>query len=264
MRIIDFHTHAFPDAVAERAIPLLEEEGNIRARLDGKVSSLLRSMDAAGIEISVLCSIATRPGQFHSILRWSREIASGRILPVPSVHPGDPDLPEKARVVHAEGFRGIKLHPYYQDFVLDEDRMFPLYEAMESLGLFLVCHTGFDLAFERVRRADPVRILRVLERFPRLVLVTTHFGAWEDWEEVRRHLLGKPIYVETSFSMPLLAAEQAREILLAHPQDRILFGTDSPWTDQGEELARIRALGVGEERERSLLSDNALRLLGLS
>ena len=86
----------------------------------------------------------------------------------------------------------------------------------------------------------------------------------EDWEEVRRHLLGKPIYLETSFSMPLLAAEKAREILLAHPQDRILFGTDSPWTDQGEELARIRALGIGEERERCLLWDNARCLLGLS
>ena len=49
MRIIDFHAHAFPDALAERAMPALEEEGNIKAALDGKISSLLRSMDEAGI-----------------------------------------------------------------------------------------------------------------------------------------------------------------------------------------------------------------------
>ena len=51
MRIIDFHAHAFPDALAERAMPALEAEGDIRAALDGKVSSLLRSMDAAGIDV---------------------------------------------------------------------------------------------------------------------------------------------------------------------------------------------------------------------
>jgi len=85
--IIDFHAHAFPDALAERAIAHLEKEGNAKAFLDGKVSSLLASMDSAGIERAVVCSIATKPEQFAPILKWSREIASQRIIPLPSVHP---------------------------------------------------------------------------------------------------------------------------------------------------------------------------------
>jgi hypothetical protein len=67
--ITDFHTHAFPDALATRAIRALEAETDrVKARLDGRISSLLRSMDYAGIRRSVICSIATKPEQFDSIL----------------------------------------------------------------------------------------------------------------------------------------------------------------------------------------------------
>ncbi|MFP4564308.1 MAG: amidohydrolase, partial [Spirochaetia bacterium] len=59
MNIVDFHTHAFPDELAARAVPALEAEADIEAVLDGTVTSLLESMDRAGIERSVVASIAT-------------------------------------------------------------------------------------------------------------------------------------------------------------------------------------------------------------
>jgi predicted TIM-barrel fold metal-dependent hydrolase len=262
MEILDFHVHAFPDALAERAIPALEAEGGVKARLDGKVSSLLRSMDEAGIDRAVVCSIATKPEQFRAVLEWSRSIASPRLIPFPSIHPRDPDIAGKARAVKEAGLLGVKLHPYYQDFDLDAETMFPLYREMEALGLVLVSHTGFDFAFERIRRGDPARILKVLEAFPSLKFVATHLGAWEDWDEVRKHLIGKPVWMEISMSLEFLGRDRAREMLLAHPEDRVLFGTDSPWTDQRETLALARALDLGPEREALLLGGNARRLLG--
>jgi 2-methylcitrate dehydratase len=73
--VIDFHTHAFPDSLALRAIAVLEAEApGVKAFLDERVSSLLASMDRAGIEKSVVCSIATKPSQYRAILSWSREI----------------------------------------------------------------------------------------------------------------------------------------------------------------------------------------------
>ncbi|NOZ63570.1 MAG: amidohydrolase family protein [Caldiserica bacterium] len=263
MEIVDFHTHAFPDAVAEKAIPFLEEKGGISAYLDGKVSSLLKSMDKAGIEKSVICSIATKPEQFTPILNWSKSIASERLIPFLSVHPDDPGAAEKVRVVKEEGFKGIKLHPYYQEFNIDEERMFPIYEKIEEYGLILVSHTGFDFAFRRVKKCDPERIVRVLEKFPGLKLVTTHLGGWEDWEEVKKHLVGKPVYMEISFSIGFMGKERAREILTTHPKEYLLFGTDSPWSSQEEYLASLLSLEIGEERESLLLSGNAKRLLGL-
>jgi len=260
--IIDFHAHAFPDALAARAISQLEHGGGVKAFLDGRVSSLLDSMDGAGIRTSVVCSIATKPEQFDPILKWSQAIASPRIVPLPSIHPKDSDPVGQAHRVAKAGLRGIKLHPYYQDFNVDDEALFPLYRALDKLGLFVVCHTGFDFAFPRDRRADPLRILRVLDRVPSLRFITTHMGAWDDWDEVEKHLLGKPITMDISLSIELLGQERARAMLSAHPADRILFGTDSPWSSQSESLRMVRSLELDKEREQRLLSKNAEALLG--
>jgi hypothetical protein len=260
--IIDFHAHAFPDALAARAISQLEHGGGVKAFLDGRVSSLLGSMDGAGIRTSVVCSIATKPEQFDPILKWSQAVASPRIVPLPSIHPKDSDPVGQAHRVAEAGLRGIKLHPYYQDFNVDDEALFPLYRALDKLGLFMVCHTGFDFAFPRDRRADPLRILRVLDRAPSLRFIATHMGAWDDWDEVEKHLLGKPITMDISLSLELLGQERARAMLSAHPADRIVFGTDSPWSSQSESLRMVRSLELDKEREQRLLSKNAEALLG--
>jgi len=263
--IIDFHTHAFPDPLAERAVQLLLEEGrkkyDVHAYLDGRISSLLTSMDRSGIEKSVICSIATKPSQFDPIVKWSKQIMSDRIIPFPSLHPESPDAVEQVRQIRAEGFKGVKFHPYYQDFSIDEKRLFPMYEELQKQRLIVVMHTGFDLAFERDRKCDPEKILRVLDSFPDLRLVTTHLGAWEDWDEVERHLSGKKIYMEISFSLDCMPMETARRIIMKHPKDHILFGTDSPWADQADALALLKNLELGQEMENLVLRKNALNLL---
>jgi uncharacterized protein len=260
--IIDFHTHAFPDHVAAKAVPHLEAEGDIEAHLDGTVASLYRSMDEAGIDASVVASIATKPAQFDSILAWSKEIASDRLIPFPSVHPDDPVAVDHLDAIGKEGFRGIKLHPYYQRFSLLDERMRPIFAAVERARLVLLLHTGFDLAFDRVRIADPSMIVELLRRYPGLRLVATHFGAWEDWDEVEKHLLGKEIAIDTSYSLPLLGAGRAKHFLETHPAEHILFGSDSPWGAQRAELEALRAIGLEPDRERRLLGANAEALLG--
>lgn len=263
--IIDFHTHAFPDSLAERAVQILLEDGqkkyDVNAYLDGKISSLISSMDANGIEKSIICSIATKPSQFDPIFRWSKQISSERIIPFPSLHPDSQNAADLVRKISAEGFRGVKFHPYYQEFSIDEKRLFPLYEELQKQGLIVVMHTGFDLAFERSRKCDPEKILHVLDAFPNLKLVTTHLGAWEDWEEVERHISGKKIYMEISFSLDCMPKETARRIIMNHPKDHILFGTDSPWADQGRTISLLKGLELGQEMESLILRENALKLL---
>ncbi len=262
MPVIDFHVHAFPDDLAARAVPLLARRCGVPAMLDGRVASLLASMDRAGIERSVVCSIATKPGQFRKILDWSKAVRSSRLVLFPSIHPDDPLVREHIRMIRAEGFLGVKLHPYYQDFDLNEPRLDPIYACLRDCGLLLLCHTGFDAAFARERRADPERISKVVARFPGLQFIATHLGAWEDWLEVERWLIGKPVVLETSFAISSCGAGVARRLLMAHPPDCILFGTDSPWADQAEEIERVKALALPEARQRKLFYDNARRLLG--
>lgn len=260
--IIDFHTHAFPDHIAARAVPALAREGNVTAHLNGTTRDLIASMDRAGIDISVVCSIATRPSQFEGILAWSREIRSSRIIPLPSVHPDDADLREKVRRIGDEGFAGIKMHAYYQNFFLDEEKLFPLYEELQQRNLFVVMHTGFDIAFPRIRRADPERILRVVAGFPQLKLVTTHLGAWDDWQNVEKLLAGRNIYMDISFTSSCLDDARIKAIMMSHPEEYILYGSDSPWRDQSESIQHLRSLRLPEHLETKVLGENAARLLG--
>jgi len=123
-------------------------------------------------------------------------------------------------------------------------------------------HTGFDLAFERKRLCDPVKIVRVLDTFPDLKMVTTHLGAWEDWDEVEKHIVGKKIYMEISYALDILDKEQARRIILNHPKEYVLFGSDSPWTDHTTTLRLLKSLELGREREDLILRENAAALLG--
>lgn len=258
---IDFHTHAFPDAIADKALATLQGSSGVKAFLDGRVSTLLTSMDKAGIEKSLVCSIATKPSQFEPILQWSKTIRSERILPLLSVHPDDSEYAEKIRIVKGEGFKGLKFHPFYQEFDLDEDRMLRMYEILCRENLLAVMHTGYDISFPLIRRADPAKIVKVYERFPDLKLITTHLGSWMQWQEVASILAGKPAYMEISFSLEYLDREPIREIFLKHPREYILFGTDSPWTDQERTLELFRGLQLGDETERLILRDNAVRLL---
>lgn len=262
--IIDFHTHAFPDALAASAMKaLLDEAPGIVAYLNGTVSDLLRSMDAAGIEKSVVCCIATKVKQFDPILQWCKAIRSDRLIPFPSVHPADPQRIEHIRQIGSEGFRGVKVHPFYQDFYAGEDSMTSFYEEVSRQGLLLVMHTGYDIAFPRQRRADPQVVLELTQRFLDLRLVATHLGGWQQWDEVREYLLGRDIYMEISFGLEDLGSAASREILMQHPQDYLLFGTDCPWNDQSRAISLLEDLELPPQRLACILSENAARLLQL-
>lgn len=258
---VDFHTHAFPDNLAARAVPFLEEEGNVKAFLNGTVTDLLRSMDRAGIEKSLICSIATKPSQFQSIFDWSKTIRSKRIIPLPSVHPKAVDIVQQLRTIHEEGFIGIKLHPYYQDFFIDDNKLERMYGALVEHDLLVVMHTGFDIAFPRKDICGPDRVLKVLEKFPKLKLITTHLGSWDQWDKVRDLLIGKPIYMELSYALDFLDPEVARAMITDHPKDYLLFGSDSPWSDQKNSLDLLRNLNLKPDLFQRITRNNAESLL---
>ena len=119
------------------------------------------------------------------------------------------------------------------------------------------------MAYPRTRRCDPVKIARVLDRFPNLRFIATHLGAWEDWDEVSKYLIGRPIYLDTAYSIGCAGIERARALILAHPPEYVLFGSDSPWDDQRESIVSIKRLALGDARERLILGVNALQLLDI-
>ena len=262
MSIVDFHTHAFPDALADRAIEKLQQSsGKWKARLDGRISSLLASMDAAGIACSVVCPIATAPHQFEGILDWCKQIGSDRIVALGSVHPDVPYPGAQVLQIAEAGLAGIKLHPMYQEFHVDEPRVNSLYDAAAAAGLMVVLHCGCDIAYQGADNAHPRRVAAVLDRHPDLVLVATHMGGWLAWDSVRKHLLGRNVWMETSFSLGFMSPDESAELIRAHGVDKVLFGTDSPWADQTTELEKLRQLPLSDAEKQAILVDNPRRLL---
>ena len=261
--VVDAHTHAFPDALAARAIAHLERRANVHAALDGTTGALVASMDRAGIAVSVVCAVATGPAQFESILRWCAATASPRLLPFPSVHPGARDPAGEVRQVAAAGFRGVKLHPEYQDFHVDDPALEPFYRALEACGLVALFHAGHDIGYPESDRAAPARLLAVHRAFPRLSIIAAHLGGFRRWSEVAAQLVGSGIWLDTSYTIGRIPDALLREILRGHRPDRLLFGSDSPWEDQREALAALRGLDLPPALEERILGKNAVDLLGL-
>jgi hypothetical protein len=247
MAAIDMHTHVFPDDLAPRAIATLEAECPWKAVADGTLSALLESMDASGVDVSVACMIATKPQQVRSIMEWCKQIRSERIEPMPSVHPDTPKAGKWIERIAKAGFAGVKLHPMYQDFAADEERLDAIYDAAAGCGLLVTVHCGRDIAFPPDDdRASPVRLRRVVERFPKLRLLLTHMGGWQMWDEVEQELIGRDVYMETSFSMGDRGADSERiaGMIRRHGVERVLLGSDWPWRSQAEEAEHVRRLGV--------------------
>ena len=255
---------AFPDAIAARAVPQLAAEAQVEAANGGTIAELLESMDRAGVMQSWICSIATKPPQFDSIAAWSRSIASERLIPFLSVHPDAPDPAGRVHQAAEMGFRGLKLHPYYQQFSVDEPSVDPIWRAAAETGLIVLCHAGFDPGFPHDPIASPSRLRRVLDAHPGLRLIAAHLGGWLQWDEVFAHLLGQPVWIDVSASIALLGPERSRDLLLAHPPTHLLFGSDSPWFDQSRAVAELKALALPAALERAILFDNARALLALA
>jgi hypothetical protein len=267
--VTDFHTHAFPDELAPRAMQAIADlaPGEARPCLDGTVGDLVRSMDEAGIGRSVICSIATAPRQVAPILAWSLRIRSDRIVPFGSVHPecegasAEGSGAEVLRIAES-GLLGLKLHPQYQNFALDEERMWPVYEAIAACGLILVLHAGADMAFPlRDDRADPRRLMKVHEAFPTIPIIAAHMGGWMRWREVADVLAGTGVCLETSYTLHMAEPDVMAAILERHSIGRILFGSDSPWRGQAETMELVRRTWPDEADQRKVLRENADRLL---
>ena len=265
MTIIDFHTHIFPDKIAQPALEALaKESGDYRPRTDGTLAGLLASMDRAGINTSVVANIATKPTQPLPILQFCKQIQSERIIPLISFHPANSlsDVDGLFAQAGAAGIRGVKLHPMYQGFAIDERRMFPYYQLIEHYGLFVVLHTGLDIAFPGNLQADVDRVRNLAKQFPGLTIVATHVGGWKQWDRAGILAPYRNVYTETSMTLTEMGDREFARLLEQFDADRLLFGSDSPWTDQQEMIERTRLLRMSDERKEKLLYRNALSLIG--
>jgi hypothetical protein len=258
--IVDIHTHAWPGKVSQKARESLESLFGVKMACDPTENALLEHMDKNGIDVSVICSVATKPEQVPAINDWLFGIRSGRLKVFCAFHPKYAGWRDELKRIRDKG-DGIKLQPEFQGFYVDDESLFPAYEEIGKSGLPVLFHCGEELSGTMKVRSSPSRVIKVKEKFPGLKMIGGHFGGFRLWDEVKKHLLGKDIYLDTSFFFGFLPKEETRELLLSHRADRLLFGTDFPLRDQKKDLEYLRELDIDEGLREKVLSSNARSLL---
>jgi hypothetical protein len=267
MKYIDFHTHVFPDKIARATIDALAaESGSYRPRTDGTLQGLLDSMKRANIAASLVANIATKSTQLFPILEFCKQIKSESIHPLVSFHPtNDPDdVEEMLGEAQRAGIRGVKFHPMYQRFFLDSKHMYGFYELLASFGFYVMFHTGYDIAFPENSQADVERVKKVADWFKDLTIVCTHVGGWRQWDRIQCLSDCRNVYTETSMTLSEVSDDEFIKLIGHFDEDRVLFGSDSPWTDQKEMLDRTLQLKISDRLKEKMLYKNAAVLLGLN
>lgn len=262
MEYLDIHTHVFPEAIAGKAVQYLQEYYRFNWEGSGLPEDLLRHMDLAGVGHAVIFSSATKPEQVEAVNNYIAGLCRaepGRFTGFGTLHRDYPDYLSELGRMRELGLKGVKFHPDFQKFAIDDPVMMQIYEAIgpEMVMLFHIGDRNGDLS-------SPERLSRVLDAMPELRIIAAHFGGYSMWDEAWRHLVGRNVWLDTSSAIPFLGAAEAARIVRAHGVDKILWGSDYPAVQPGTAITQLRSLGLEEEDLEKIFFRNGASLLGLA
>ncbi len=269
--IIDFHTHIFPDSLAWKVMPKLTADFNEPASTDGTADGLLRSMQESRIDLSVVLPVVTNPRQFRSITQFALQInerfehvtQGPRLLSFAGIHPDSADYMGELNTIKELGFKGIKLHPDDQKVLIDDIRYKRIIARACELDLIVSIHAGYDPVSPQLIHAAPRPIARMLDDVRPQKVVLAHLGSNLFYDEAERTLVGRDVYLDTSFSIRHIEPDQMLRIIRNHGHKKVLFGSDVPWTSQKKDLKTFLDLELTPMEQEDILYRNARRLLRL-
>ena len=258
---IDFHTHIFPDHVADRAVQSLTEAYDVKPEGAATVAGLLATMEQAGVDRAVVCPVATRPDQVTSVNRWVSALDRSHIIPFGAMHPGVTQLKEELSFLRDQGVRGIKLQPHFQGYELDDPAFLRMFEKLADLVILI--HAGQEIRPIPNVAATPERLRKLHDRFPQHRMVLAHLGSYQMWQDVRHYLVGTGVYFDLAYTFDELPDQEIAEIIALHGDRRIMFASDYPWQPPATARDGLERLRLPEEQRQRILSGNAVELLGL-
>lgn len=257
-RIIDIHAHAFPEAVAQKAVNHIGSHYSIKMYGKGTIADLLESADRSGVDYVVVHSTATKASQVRNVNEWVARHAKGKFIGFGTLHPDMDDVEGEFERIISLGLRGIKLHPDFQGFKADEAKMDRIYSLIGN-RLPVLIHAGD----EHLDGSSPRRLANVLERFPDLTMIAAHLGGFKKWKEAMDCLIGKNLYLDTSSAIQYIDKEFASKLIKTHGTDKVVFGTDYPSMYHEIELKAFYRLDLNDQEKEDILYNNAAKILGI-
>lgn len=230
---------------------------------------VLKSMDELGIDKSVVFSIRLNNRDYSRENEWITKIVRqypDRFIGFAFINPlgGDQAVEHLKRCINEWGMKGIKLQPVhhgYQIYGGTHDALVnPIVEQAAKFKLPIIIHSG-AYAF-----GHPSFIGLLAGAFPEVTVIIAHcgsspesfgFGIRSSIQVAREH---SNIILETSQQPTVLRIKEAIESLGA---ERVVFGSDTPWSVPELELMKIKAMRLRENQERLVLGGNMARILGV-
>lgn len=268
--IIDFHTHVFPDKIAAKTLDALSQKASIKPFSDGTASGIVEKMESADVSVAINLPVLTNPASFESLNRYALGLnvefadKERKIISFAGIHPHIDDIESKMEWIKAQGFIGVKLHPDYQGAYFDDEGYVKIIECAKALDLIVLTHAGLDVGYlDCPIHCTPKRILRVIEKVGHKKLVLAHLAGIDAFENMMNYVCGSDVYLDTSYVLRFIGKENFMKILEKHGSDKILFGSDSPWSDMAADADILRSYNLGKETEEKILCSNAKALLGI-
>ena len=262
MRIIDIHTHIYPDEIARKAADSVKTfYGGIGdPTMDGTEQLLLSRGRQAGIDRFAILPVAIRPERVKAINDFVRQQAqaNSRFIPFGTAHAAMEGVADEAERIMGYGAKGIKMHPDSQGFSIDDPRLFPLYETVQG-RIPVIFHVG-DL---RYNHSHPARLRSVLEQFPKLDVIGAHFGGFRMHETALEFLRDTSCVLDTSSSVMFMEEGVPERLIRLYGAERIAFGSDFPLFDPVHEVERIDRLILTDAEKEQIFCKTAEQILNL-
>jgi len=179
--------------------------------------------------------------------------SQGRLIPFVRLDLSEDPVEEAVRCLDL-GARGIKLHPRAQGFLLNDERLAPIFELAAERRVPILIHGG--------RGLPPIadNLARLVEANPGAQLIIAH-GGIADLAALAERFSGKAgVFFDTSVWSPIDLLDVYRQI----SAEQILFASDYPYGQQPASLLialrTAHVSGLGEEDLRNMLGRSAVRI----
>lgn len=259
--LFDAHTHAFNPKIADKAVNFLEKHYGMQPAGTGTIEDLLKRLDRAGLDKALLYTAATDPSQVIPANNWSIKLKNDhpQVVSFGTMHPDYQDMEKELDRLADNDIHGLKFHPDFQGFFLDNPNFMQL---MEMIGdrFTLIFHIGDKLPPGQ-NPSCPISLAKLRQEFPKPKIIAAHMGGYLHWKWAKEYLVGKDIYMDTSSSLPFIDPEDLHFIFQAHPRERILFGSDYPLFDPGEEMYRVKSMLKLTDDQLEEIMTNAEQLI---
>ena len=252
MHLIDIHTHIYPPAIARKAAASIREFYQLGTdEMDGTAETLLKKGDEVGIDRFLILPVAVRPDRTRHINEFILEQVAiqPRFIGFGTLHAAMENIADEAAFIMDKGLRGLKMHPDYQLFPIDDPRLFPVYEMIAD-KLPVVFHMGD----QRYDYSHPRRLRKVLDLFTKLRVIAAHFGGYTMHDTAAELLHDKDCFFDVSSSLMFMGDGEAEKYINHHGAERFVYGSDFPMWDPVTEMERFMRLKLTDAQKEYLAS----------